>query len=205
MGVEGGEVEVVALKAEGGHDVVADELEEGGLGFVEGLASVLLENPVAVVTADGGVEGREGFINAAGAANEGDQRGQLGERLGIFRQGIEPGVGFPNAERREARGCLLEGGEYAFDLVEGDLLTALRLLIEDGEGVEPVLMLAAESFELGDEGGGALAGIGIPLGADEGVLGVEVDGLEIGGAGLDDEFHGIRVVSHRCRWRSYPR
>jgi hypothetical protein len=43
---------------------------------------------------------------------------------------------------------------------------------------------------LGVEGGGALADVGIPLGADEGVLGIEVDGLEIGGAGLDDEFHG---------------
>ena len=75
-------------------------------------------------------------------------------------------------------------------MVERDFLAALRLLIEDGEGVEPVLMLAAESFEFGNEGGGALAGIGIPLGADEGVLGIEVDGLEIGGAGLDDEFHG---------------
>lgn len=33
LGVEGGVVEVVALEAEGIHDVIADELEEGGLGF----------------------------------------------------------------------------------------------------------------------------------------------------------------------------
>lgn len=62
LGVEGGEVEVVALEAEGCHDVVADELVEGCLGFVEGLAGVLFEDPVAVVAADGGVEGREGLI-----------------------------------------------------------------------------------------------------------------------------------------------
>lgn len=186
LGVEGGEVEVVALEAEGGHEVVADHFQEGGLGGGEGLAGVLFEDPVAVVAADGGVEGCEGGIEAAGAADEGDEGGQLGERLGVFRQGIELGVGFPDAERGEARGLLLEGGEHALDLVERDFLAALRLLIEKGEGVEPVLMLAAEGFELGNEGGGALAGVGIPLRADQGVLGIEVDGLEVGGAGRPD-------------------
>ena len=57
LGVEGGEVEVVALDAAGGHDVVADELGPGCLGFVKWLTGVLFQDPIAVVAADGFVEG----------------------------------------------------------------------------------------------------------------------------------------------------
>jgi hypothetical protein len=84
---------------------------------------------------------------------------------------------------------LFEDGEHALDLGEGDFLATLGLLVEERDGIEPVLMLEAEGFEVGDEGRRALAGVGIPPGTDELVLGGDVDGLEIGGAGLDDVFH----------------
>ena len=77
--------------------------------------------------------------------------------------------------------------EFIALLGEGDFLAALGLLVEEGEGIELVLVVFAKGLELGDEGGGAFAGIGVPLGADELVEGVLVDGLEVRGAGLDDE------------------
>jgi hypothetical protein len=48
-------------------------------------------------------EGREFAIDAAGAADEGHEGGELGEGGGVFRQGIELGIGFPDAGRGEGR------------------------------------------------------------------------------------------------------
>lgn len=166
--------------------MVADELEPGGLLGVEGVAGVGAEDPVAVVAAHGVGEGRELLVEAAGAAEEGDEGRQFREGPGVGGDGVEAGVGIPHAEGREARSVLLERGEHVLDLGEGDQRAALRLGVVDREGVEPVAVLAAEGRKILGEGGGAGLGIGIPLGADEFVLRVVVDGLQVGGAGLDD-------------------
>jgi len=190
LGIEGGVFEVFALKTEGGSDVVADHLQPSGLGFIKRLAGILAENPVAVVAADGGVEGREGFIEAGGAADEGDEGSQLGERAGVFRQGIEAGVSFPDAERCEFGRVDLNGGEDFLDLGEGHFLAALGLLVVDREGGELILVLFQKGGEVGSHDVGVFAGISIPLGAKQDIERVVVDGLEIGGAGLDDEIDG---------------
>jgi hypothetical protein len=70
LGVEGGVVEVVALEAERRHDVVADELKEGGLAlsefFLSGDTGVFAHDPGLEVAADGVAERRELGIAAAG-------------------------------------------------------------------------------------------------------------------------------------------
>ena len=50
-------------------------------------------------------------------------------------------------------------------------------------------MLSEECGEVGSHGGGVFAGIRIPLGAEQNIERVVVDGLEVGGASLDDEIN----------------
>ena len=163
LGVEGRVFEVFGVEAEGIHDVVADELEPGGLGRREGISGVFAHDPVAVVAAHGVGEGREFLVDAAGAAEEGDEGGQFGERAGVGGDFVEAGVGIPDAEGREARSVLAEGGEHVFDLGEGDFLPTLGLREINGEGGELVAVIAAEALEILGEGGGAFVDVAVWL------------------------------------------
>lgn len=178
-------VEVFAFEVVGGDDVVADELEPGGLGVGEGLAGVLLENPVAVVAAHGFGEGGQFPIDAAGAADEGDEGGEFADGRGRGGQAVEPGVGVPDVERGKLRGVGLEQVEHFLDLREGEFLASPGLVVVDGQRDELVLVIAQPALEI------LLVlrrigGAGVPAGAEQHVDGVVVDGLQVLFAGLDD-------------------
>lgn len=166
--------------------MVADELEPVVLGFGEGVcfAGVLLQNPVAEVAAHRFGEGSEGFIESGDAADEGDEGGELADGSGAVGEFVEGGVGLPNLERGEVGGFGLEGGEHFVDLGEGEFLSALGLLVKDGEGGELVFVLGEEGLEvlwsLGVSSGG------VPTGSEEDVDGGGVDGLQVGLAGLHE-------------------
>ena len=69
---------------------------------------------------------------------------------------------------------------------EGDLFAALRLRVVNRERVELVAVVAAEGFEVADEGFRAGAGVFVPLRAGQRILRVVVDRLHVGCAGFDD-------------------
>ena len=185
LGVEGGVVEVVALEVEGGHDVIADEFEPGDLCGLEGLTGVLAENPVAVVTANGVGEGGELFVDAAGAADEGDKGSEFADRGGLGIESVKGGVGLPDLERGEVRGLGFQVIEDFRDLGKGDFLTALGLVVVNGEGGQFVLVVAEVGLEvlLVLRGGGCCR---VPACAEEDVDGVGIDGLEVFLTGLDN-------------------
>ena len=71
------------------------------------------------------------------------------------------------------------------DLGEGDFLTALGLVVVNGEGGQFVLVFA----QVGLEVLGVLRGVGgaaVPSSSEEDIDGVVIDGLEVLFAGLDD-------------------
>lgn len=94
--------------------MVADEFDPRELVRGHRLAGVLAHDPVAVVAADGVGDGREFLVDAAGAADEGDQRGEFADRGGVAvpacragREFVEAGVGLPDVERGEVGALVL--------------------------------------------------------------------------------------------------
>jgi len=109
LGIKGGVFEVFALEAEEGCDVVADELEEGGLAFGElslgGDAGMFLHDPGLEVPADGGAPWGEGLVDAGGAADEGYEGGAFKNNL----QETKAWASSENAKRIQAHlVCLAE-------------------------------------------------------------------------------------------------
>src|SRR5438105_1573092 len=97
-------------------DVVADHLEPGHLGFgkFRVRAGVVGHDPVLEILADGVVEGGELRVEAAGATDERDERGELVDRL-LALVVFEMAIGLPDARGRDARGV---GAEFGQDLFE---------------------------------------------------------------------------------------
>lgn len=221
---ERGVAEIVGLDGARGGDVVADEAQPGELflgegagglpfaGFDDrvrfgddaefgvfrvGLAGVAVQ-PGVEAFADGFGEGAQVGFLLQGEAHEGDE---VGEATGLgaaeHAVGRGGGVGGPKAILGEVGSGV---AKLRFEGLEHGLVQALGVgaRVEDAQGVDLGVMELDEFAEGAGEGGALLLGGGIVAGVQEGVGGVEVDGLLVVAAGAGDGLTEIGIVERQA-------
>ena len=148
--------------------MVADHLEPCHLGFVEFFtgSGVAGHDPVLEIPADGIVEGGEVGIDAARPADERDEGEEFIDWLFALVV-VELPVGFPDAERGNARRVRAEPGHDGFQHREREFAAAKWLVKEDREGGELVLVCRQPVGEILCKGFGILPGVLVPSGLGE--------------------------------------
>ena len=132
------------------------------------LTSVLFKDPLFEIIVNGLGKGGQSLVQATDLADEGDQGGEF--ILGLFRFDLfQTFVGLPDCGRGKQRFVLFEVIKYLFNHFEGNITAVIGLIVEDGEGLDLILMFFQVGTEIFYDLFGLFLGAGLPFRLGDGI------------------------------------